>query len=186
MGLPLLLGAVPSTVSRGRASSGNRDTEGACKGDKFEPRPKGEFLGGLQKCPSPAPWAPRSPVPGRDAESSKAEQRLRRSSRPTSCQCGSISLLPASQQPSFSLGHSPFWEARLCWEWGLGPSAPPKPEALPLGRQCCPHSVPSTPGQGAVSSVVEAPLLQGSQQLWTQTEPSWVQIPARPLAGCVP
>lgn len=128
--------------------------------------------GGLQQCPSPAPSP--LPAPGhRGAELPEEMQRVPRLSRgsevpasglcllptlPTSSQCGSMSLLPASQQPSFSVGHSLFWEARLFWEGGLGHSAPGLP-----------HSVPSTRGQGS------GPPLWGTAAQG-QTEPCWVQI----------
>lgn len=146
MGLPLLLGAVPSTVSRGRASSGNRDTEGACKGDKFEPRPKGEFLGGLQKCPSPAPWAPRSPVPGRDAESSKAEQRLRRSSRRSLSVANPAHILPMWLHFSppcfpaafFLLRTLPFLGSEAMLGVGPGSLCPPEARGPPSGQAVLP------------------------------------------------
>lgn len=122
---------------------------------------KGEFPG--------AAWAPRSRAPARDAGSSKAEQRLRSSSRRSLSVASPAHILPmrapflSSLHPSSlrSLWNTPFSGNRGCA--GSGAWVPLSPEARgpPSGLAVLPHSVPSALGQGAVCSLVEAPAAAG-------------------------
>lgn len=141
-----------------------------------------------------SPSAQQSRVPGKDAGISRLCRGPKVPATPVAVCCQPSPSLPMwarllsslhPSQPSFFLGHSLFREAGLCWGSGLGPSAPrSQRHSLWVGSGCL-SSVPSTPGQASVSLIVDAPTTAGQPTtMGTDSEPSWVQITALPLAGC--